>query len=180
MHPTCNRILVKRIWSSQPLLRWIVDLDLMVLNGNNFYGQRQLPRDFPTKLSQPNQSKPFHFLALLAPRKLYIPYPAIVVISVLTFRRIAGLLALGTYASLQPTSTASLDGIALLRIRKEIGDEFPLISAVEAKHTVILDRTEGWIGDERRKEGDGDVERFLQVGRSECAVKTANNRIRWE
>ncbi|KAG8526396.1 uncharacterized protein KY384_000390 [Bacidia gigantensis] len=97
-------------------------------------------------------------------QKLHTPFAAIVVISTLIFLQITGLLALGIYTSIQRTWTASLNGFALLRIGKSMGDELPLISAAEKKEADILDRTEGWIGDE--DDGGEAGGRLLQIGGS--------------
>ena len=116
----------------------------------------------------------------LRSQKLHIPFTAIVIISLLIFSQIAGLLALGVYTSMQHTWTASLDGFALLRMGKAMRDELPLVSAADKEEVNVLDRTEGWIGDEDEDEGNGVGGRLLQVGGSGCVISKARYRTKRE
>ncbi|KAL8764968.1 MAG: hypothetical protein Q9209_007795 [Squamulea sp. 1 TL-2023] len=170
---------------------------MAALTFTNFYSARAImdpsrARELPysafdtmeTRARETPLALPIYSSPGLRSQKLHIPFTAIIIISLLILSQIAGLLVLGVYTSMQHTWTASLDGFALLRMGKAMRDALPLISAADGREADVLDRTEGWIGDEdedeNEDEGDGVGGRLLQVGGSGYVVSKAHYRTKRE
>ena len=134
--------------------------------------------EMETRASETPLALPIYSSPGLRIQKLQMPFTPIVIISLLILLHISGLLALGVCTSMQRTWTASLDGFALLRMGKAMSEALPLVSAAERKEADVLDRTEGWIGDEDEEDGVGS--RLLQVGGSGCVVPKARYRTKRE